>query len=123
MSTALQTAPTEARDRRLLSQAQWCSIALSLGLSSRELQIVQCIFDGRHELETAHVLGISAHTVRTHLKRLYRKLGVGNRCELLVRIFAAYVSLLPGVRTVGRARSSKRTTPWGKRAVPWIGDA
>jgi hypothetical protein len=32
--------------------------------------------------------------VHTHLERLYRKLGVTDRCQVVVRIFQQYVELL-----------------------------
>lgn len=80
-----------------------------LQLSDRELQIIQCVFDGMKELAVAQTLGISAHTVHAHVKRLYRKLGVGNHCELLTRVFAAYVALASG----DESRPSARRRPDG----------
>ena len=79
--------------RSLLSEDQWRTIARSLLLSGREFQILQNIFDDRKELAIAEELGISAHTVHTHLERLYRKLAVGSRCGLIVRVFAEYLAL------------------------------
>jgi Bacterial regulatory proteins, luxR family len=38
-------------------------------------------------------LGISSHTVHTHLERLYHKLAVGSRAALISRIFVEYLSL------------------------------
>ncbi len=89
--------PTDGRPRTpghsLLSIGQWRSIAAALELSSRELQIIQCLFDGKHEPAVAQALGISEHTVHTHVKRLHRKLGVHDRCELLIRVFSAYIAI------------------------------
>ena len=84
------------RPRSLLTEAQWDSVAGALGLSQRELQIIQCIFDGEKEAGIARALDISAHTVHTHVERLYRKLGIGGRSELAIRVFAAYISLESG---------------------------
>lgn len=84
---------THACGRSLLSEDRWRLIAASLRLSPRELQIVQCIFDGANEATVARALGISSHTVHTHIRRLYRKLGVRDRCELLIQVFATYMSL------------------------------
>lgn len=109
MSTVMQIAPTAGKGRRVLSEAQWRSLAAALKLSQREFEVVQYIFDGKKEPVVARELGISRHTVRTHVKRIYRKLAVHDRSELLVRIFAAYASLAPGGRTVRRPPSSKRT--------------
>ncbi len=79
--------------RTLLSGAEWRAIARRLNLSKREVEVVQGIFDGEKVASIALKLGISHHTVNTHVERLYQKLGVGNRCQLLTRIFAAYLSL------------------------------
>lgn len=74
--------------RSILTDARWRSIAASLSLSDREFQIVLAIFDGDKETMIAESLKLSSHTVHTYIERLYRKLGVGCRCELLIHIFA-----------------------------------
>ena len=63
-----------------------------LALSGRESEILQAVFDDQKESCIAANLGISAHTVHTHLERIYRKLHVSSRVELVVRVFAAYLS-------------------------------
>lgn len=79
--------------RSLLPDRTWRSIARSLSLSPREFQIVLHVFDDAKEGDIADRMNISAHTVHTHLERLYRKLGVGSRGGMIVRVFAEYVSL------------------------------
>lgn len=74
-----------------LTVAQWTSIGLVLRLSPREEEIARHIVDGDDEVHVAHQLGISRHTVHTHIERLYRKLGVNSRCQLVVRLFEAHV--------------------------------
>ena len=74
----------------MLSNGQWAALARSLSLSGRELEILQCIFDDSSEAAMALELGISSHTVHTHLERLYRKLGVTSRCAAAVRVFAEH---------------------------------
>lgn len=81
------------QDRALLSGVEWRAIARRLHLSNREIEVVQGIFDGEKVAAIALDLGISYHTVNTHVERLYQKLGVGNRCQMLTRIFATYLSL------------------------------
>jgi DNA-binding CsgD family transcriptional regulator len=78
-----------------LSSAAWSAIGASLKLSARELQIVTCIVEDLAETqnEVGRHLGISPHTVHTHLERLYKKLGVASRSHLIVRVFAEYVHL------------------------------
>jgi DNA-binding CsgD family transcriptional regulator len=81
----------------LLTEDAWTAIGRSLGLSTRELQIVTMLIEDRIETEDqiAHILGISSHTVHTHLERLYKKIGVTSRCHLILRVFAEYVQLHP----------------------------
>lgn len=88
--------------RSIFSDRQWLSLARSLQLSDRELEIVQCIFDDRTETATARQLGISAHTIHTHLERLYRKLGVSTRCAVVIRVFAEYFKQRSPRRAAGR---------------------
>lgn len=79
--------------RCILTNEAWDVIAKSLQISSRELQIIQEVFDDRKEFAIAHDLNISVHTVHTHLERIYRKLGVSSRLQLVIRIFSEYLSL------------------------------
>jgi DNA-binding CsgD family transcriptional regulator len=60
----------------------------SLGLSPRESEVVGLLTVGETVKTTAARLGISPNTVKSHLKRVHRKLGVSNRAELCVRLFA-----------------------------------
>ncbi|HEY7322383.1 MAG TPA: helix-turn-helix transcriptional regulator [Candidatus Binatia bacterium] len=87
--------PVGQRDRSILSHDAWKTIAKSLRISDRELQIIQGIFDDRKELAIADELKISMHTVHTHLERLYRKLGVSSRVALVLYVLSEYLSLLP----------------------------
>lgn len=73
--------------------AEWRTLAAALGLSPRECGIVRAVFDGASEKDTAEGLGLSPHTVHTYLWRIYRKLHVQSRAELLVRVFAEFRSL------------------------------
>ncbi len=77
----------------ILSEATWQRLAASLRMSNRELEITKYIFDDRKECAIARELGISSHTVHTHVERLYRKLNVGSRVELVVAVFTAYISM------------------------------
>jgi DNA-binding NarL/FixJ family response regulator len=50
-------------------------------LSRRETQILQRVAYGATTREVAHELGISAHTVKTHLERIFDKLGANDRAQ------------------------------------------
>lgn len=75
-----------------LTDREWQSISESLRPSTRQSQITRRILKGQKEAQIAEALGISTHTLHKYLMRLYRKLDVGDRCELVLRVFAAYVS-------------------------------
>jgi DNA-binding CsgD family transcriptional regulator len=57
----------------------------SLGISERELQVLQLLAAGRSNKEIAHRLDISPNTVKTHLARLFEKLEVRRRAAAIVR--------------------------------------
>jgi DNA-binding NarL/FixJ family response regulator len=52
-------------------------------LSARENEIVQALGTGRRVKDIAQDLVISTHTVRNHLKAIYRKLNVRSQFELI----------------------------------------
>lgn len=52
-------------------------------LSRRETEILELLMEGATTLAMAERLGISPHTVRDHLKNLYRKTAASSRGELL----------------------------------------
>jgi DNA-binding NarL/FixJ family response regulator len=52
-------------------------------LSTRENEIVQALSSGRRVKDIAQDLVISTHTVRNHLKAIYRKLNVRSQFELI----------------------------------------
>lgn len=76
--------------RRVFSAEEWRSIAGAAGLSPREFEIIQRVFDDEKESAIASGLGVSPHTVHTHLERLYRKLGVSGRCAAVVRVIEVF---------------------------------
>ena len=71
----------------------WNQIAITLRLTRRELQVVRGIFDDLTEFAIADNLGISPHTVHTHVERLRRKLGVADRVGLVVHIMEEFLRL------------------------------
>lgn len=54
--------------------------------SPRERQIVSLLASGCSNQEIANRLGLRLQTVKNHLSRVYRKLGVPNRVQLAVRV-------------------------------------
>ncbi len=101
----------------LLSKVAWSEIARSLDLSARELETVQGVFDNLKEDAIALNLGVSEHTIHTHLHRLFSKLRVTTRTQMVVRIMQELLLLtlseagsLPSIcrhRANGRCPMSK----------------
>jgi two-component system NarL family response regulator len=54
-------------------------LASRVGLSPREVDVLELIADGRRNKEIADALGITQETVQTHIKRLFVKLDVNDR--------------------------------------------
>lgn len=59
-----------------------------LGLTQRESQIVEKFAIGKSTQALANELFISAATVRTHLRKIFTKLNIGSRVELLSMVIA-----------------------------------
>ncbi len=91
--TSCLNSPSTEAAAGIISDTAWRRLGEVLHLSPRELEIVNGVFEDRKEFAIAHRLGISPHTVHTHLERVYRKLQVGSRVQLIVRVFAAYMAL------------------------------
>src|ERR1700681_203759 len=52
-------------------------------LSKREMDVVRSLAEGLTNREIAERMGLSPHTVKNYLFRVFDKLGVSNRTELL----------------------------------------
>ena len=57
----------------------------SLGISEREFVVLAQLAQGRSNKEIAAALHISPHTVKTHVARLYEKLGARRRTDAVAR--------------------------------------
>jgi len=71
--------PPGRRPARGNRQRDWPGRTLKL--SERESEVVVLLAQGLRNQEIAAALGLSEDTVKTHLKRAYRKLGVRNRAQ------------------------------------------
>ena len=107
------TAEKLDRDGRFpLSPRDWQAIGDSLRFSMRERQVVRCVFAGRTESEIAGHLGLSSHTIHSYLDRLYRKLKVNSRCELVVRVFEEYIA----IHTAGGSKNAAALVKFDRHA-------
>lgn len=82
-------------------------IALAQPLSDRELKILRFLPTMLSNAEIGAEIFVSLNTVKTHLRSIYRKLGVGNRADAVQR--ARTLGLLP--RGIRRPRVNAIATP------------
>jgi DNA-binding CsgD family transcriptional regulator len=88
---------------QLLPDAVWRELSAIHHLSPRETQIVHLVVCNENEKTIAELLQISPHTVHSHLERIYRKLEVRSRSEVVARLFATYVARYgPVIEAAGR---------------------
>ena len=86
-STPLQTAAGPAgagtdRQPSLDLPRQWA-------LTTSEARVVRLLALARTTAEIAALLGLSVHTVRTHVKRALAKAGVHTQAALVARVYAS----------------------------------
>ena len=68
-----------------LLKAKLMALSAAAFLSAREQQVLQLVSSGLSDQELAARLSISANTVKTHLKNIYRKLGVKSRTQAVAQ--------------------------------------
>ena len=78
------------RRRKFSKAMEPIHISMS-GVTLREAEVVGWAARGLTNMEIAFQLQISSRTVQKHLERMFRKLGVRSRSELVAR---AYLALL-----------------------------
>lgn len=70
-----------------LSEVETLRVVNSSGkslLTPREEQVVALVADGLTNREAAHELGLSEHTIKKYLLRIFDKLGISTRVELVL---------------------------------------
>jgi DNA-binding CsgD family transcriptional regulator len=100
-------------DRKPLKIGQFCMEPErqlqngDLGLSLRELEVLQLLAQGNTSKHIARSLNLSSHTVDTYLRRIYVKLGV-HTSTAAVAIAIAFQSGLALSRLPARAELSEQ---------------
>jgi DNA-binding CsgD family transcriptional regulator len=77
----------------ILSDHAWSEIAKALGVTKRENQIIQGVFDNLTQSGIASRLNMNEHTAHTHLNRLFVKLTITTRTELVLRVMEQMIAL------------------------------
>jgi len=94
--------PTMGSHRRIVTQTrlppaslfpltsdEWHHAMRSLTLTPQQAKIVELILHGRQDKQIASALHLSQATVRTHLARLFARLEINDRVELVLRVLAS----------------------------------
>jgi DNA-binding NarL/FixJ family response regulator len=93
-------------------------------LSKREQDVVRCVAEGLTNREIATSLGLTEHTVKNYLFRIFDKLGVSSRVEVVLYVFrfrkdgAPAAQNHPGAGPKLLARSPKPNTRMSVPAPP-----
>ncbi|HSJ03497.1 MAG: response regulator [Verrucomicrobium sp.] len=56
-------------------------------LSARELEVLRHLGRGMSNADLGRILGVSEHTIKSHLKAVFGKLGVADRAEAVARAY------------------------------------
>src|SRR5207248_860287 len=81
-------------------------------LSRREQEVVRCVAEGLSNREIAQRLGLTEHTVKNYLFRIFDKLGVSKRVEVVLYAYS-----------LGTAADVSEPPINGKTAIPKVGAA
>lgn len=73
-----------AAPRRIASEGNPQAVA-ALGISPRELAVLEQVAAGLSNKEIADALGVSPNTIKTHVARLFEKLGAVRRTDAIAR--------------------------------------
>jgi DNA-binding NarL/FixJ family response regulator len=83
-------------------------------LSKREQDVVRCVAEGLSNREIAASLGLTEHTVKNYLFRIFDKLGVSSRVEVVLYVYRFrkdWMSTSPSPRPVGTPGPKLLTRP------------
>jgi DNA-binding NarL/FixJ family response regulator len=80
-----------------LPEAQWAAIARQLRLAPQQRRIVELILRGCQDKQIVAELGLALPTIRTYLNRVFVRLHVADRMELVLMLFAMSHSVQLGV--------------------------
>jgi DNA-binding CsgD family transcriptional regulator len=75
---------------QIFTDHEWIELTNNLRMSTRQAQIALCLLSGLGDKQIASQLGISVHTVRTYLDRMFTKMDVRDRNEMVVSIFREF---------------------------------
>jgi DNA-binding NarL/FixJ family response regulator len=81
------TTPAPARELPI-DAAAWHRAVEAMGLSPQQARIVELLLRGMRDKQIAAELGLGVPTIRTYLARVFQRVGVCDRVELILRVVA-----------------------------------
>ena len=84
-------------------------------LSRREVEVVRCVAEGLSNREIAQRLGLTEHTVKNYLFRIFDKLGVSKRVEVV--LYAYSLGGMSGGTDSGDHGNGKKASPLATEKV------
>lgn len=80
------------------------------GLSTREIEILEWVRNGKTNIEIGMILDISSFTVKNHLQRIFKKINVSNRAQAAGKL-EELTNKVQGEITANSAKSSPLSGP------------
>lgn len=75
-----------------LSIREWDVVVQTLDLAPQQERIVRLLMRSKRDKQIAREMGLAVPTVRSHLERIYARVGVSDRMELVHRVYAIAVA-------------------------------
>ena len=75
------------RYNEFFSRNEWGRIVKQLEIPPHQKEICQEILSGKSDKQIATALGLQVATIRTHISRLFARLDVQDRVELILFLF------------------------------------
>jgi DNA-binding NarL/FixJ family response regulator len=77
-----------APGRSPLAPELWARVADSLALSPQQARLVELLLGGLRDKDIAASMGVGLPTVRTYFERVFRRVGVTDRVQLVIRVMS-----------------------------------
>jgi DNA-binding CsgD family transcriptional regulator len=61
-------------------------LQLRYNLTNRQLEVIHYILKGWPNLQIANHIFVCTNTIKSHLTGIYKKLGVSNRAQMIIRV-------------------------------------
>ncbi|MEO6013241.1 MAG: LuxR C-terminal-related transcriptional regulator [Devosia sp.] len=95
-----------------ISDERSTAAALIYGITPAQLQVMRAILAGHSLVQAAEKLGISINTARTHMRRMFEKVGVRTQASLVRALLSSAAPLRYGeALTLDPLRQSRSSAP------------